>query len=347
MTLTRSLPNQNPGGISAADHRRILAGEVARNADGTARVGVLPAHANTLVTGRGGGDMAYDVAPFVAVLARSNTGAELVANDALTRVPTTPAPNANSRIDVIWVRSLFPLAGDTPTDPVFGVTQGDPAGVPLKPSIPAGAFEFATAVVLSSTTQTSTVVITPTHQFTAMAGAPVLMRSRAELEAWAAPVGATARTLDTDLEWVRRPAPTSGNPLTWYVAPGQRLAYMAGSTTSGVANTIMGSVIRTLALPIGQRVRVRCGRIGMYNTAAGGASYDVRLRNNAADVSSSANDKAVPGRAYQPGGSQVVSVPGVDTEFVTTVAAPVSAALFVTGGISFGGDGQELWIEAL
>lgn len=345
MALTRSLPTQYATGLPILDERRLVAARYARNADGTPRPGILPVTTGPLVTGRA--SMGYDVAQFNAVSARTTAGAEEVANDAVTTVPTTAAPGANSRIDVIWFRAQFgsPVAADPNNDVVFGVTQGTAGAIPSKPAIPAGACELATAEVPSTatTTQSSGVVITNTYAFTAAAGAPVLFRNRAELDAWAAPVGATARTLDSDLEWVRRSSPSLG----WYVAPGQRLAYMASATTSGVANSILGSVIRTIPLPIGQRVRARSARVGMYNTTAGGAAFGLQLRNNAADVTASLFDKAVPSRAYQPGGSSVVSVPGVDTEFVTTVAAPVSAALFVAGAISFGGDGQELWIESL
>ncbi|MEN0021982.1 MAG: hypothetical protein AAGC61_01785 [Microbacterium sp.] len=210
MALTRLLPTQNPAGLPVADHRRIHAGMLARNADGSARPGILPAHAGGLVSGRT--DMAYDVAPFVAALARSHTGAEFVANDALTRVATDPAPNANSRIDVIWVRSLFPLFGDATTDPVFGVTKGvASAPSPAKPTIPAGALELGTATIPSTatTTQASGVVITPTHAFTAMAGGCVLLRNQAEQDAWTPQPGQEAYRLDTKQRLIYVPDATT------------------------------------------------------------------------------------------------------------------------------------------
>jgi hypothetical protein len=212
MALTKSLPTQNPAGLPAADERRHYSGMLARNADGSARPGILPAHINGLVSGRA--EMAYDVAPFVAALTRSNTGAELVANDAVTRVLTDPAPGANSRVDVIWVRSLFPLFGDATTDPVFGVAKGVPsAPTPAKPAIPSGALELATATIPSTatTTQSSGVVITPTHAFTAMAGGCVLLRNQAEQDAWTPQPGQEAYRLDTK----------------------QRLIYMPDATTPG------------------------------------------------------------------------------------------------------------------
>lgn len=201
MALTRSFPTQVPGGQPITDSRRTTAGLVARNADGTPRAGVFPAGATPLVTGRA--SMGYDVAPFLAATSRINTGVELIANDAVTVVPTTAAPASNSRIDVIWVRSQFAQHADANNDVVFGVTQGTPAAVPGKPVIPAGALELATATILSTTTTTATVVITQTHPFTAAAGGTVWVRNAAEMAAWAAPNGARVLRLDNGSEFER------------------------------------------------------------------------------------------------------------------------------------------------
>lgn len=345
MALTRSFPTQVPTGQPLTDTRRTTAGLVVRNADGTPRAGVFPSHTGALVTGRA--SMGYDVAPFLAATSRINTGVELIANDAVTIVPTIAAPASNSRIDVIWVRSQFMQHADTNNDVVFGVTQGTAAAIPSKPSIPPGALELATAEILSTTTTTATAVITQTHPYTAAAGGTVLARSRAELEAWSAPVGAVARTLDTGLEWVRRPAPSSG-PLTWYVAPGQQLAYMSAAVTNGVGNTMIGTVAKTIALPIGQRVKIRCKPVSMYVAAASGSVYySLRAINSATDIApGTASPKIATSRAMHPGASGVVSVPGTEIEMVTTIAQPVTAALFVDFGVTYGPDGQELWIEA-
>lgn len=201
MATTRSFPTQHPSGISITDTRRVTAGLVARNADGTPRAGVFPAGTAPLVTGRA--SMGYDVAPFLAATSRINTGVELIANDAVTVVTTTAAPASNSRIDVIWVRSQFAQHTDANNDVVFGVTQGAPAAIPGKPVIPAGALELATATILSTTTTTATVVITQTHPFTAAAGGTVWVRNAAEMAAWAAPNGAKVLRLDTGFEWSR------------------------------------------------------------------------------------------------------------------------------------------------
>ncbi|PRB08623.1 hypothetical protein CQ047_12140 [Microbacterium sp. MYb72] len=342
MVLTRSFPTQHPSGLPITDTRRVAAALVARNADGTPRAGVFPANANPLVTGRA--SMGYDVAPFLAATSRINNGVELIANDAVTVVATTAAPASNSRIDVIWVRSQFVQHADANNDVVFGVTQGTPAGIPAKPAIPQGALELATAEITSTTTTTATAVITQTHTYTAAAGAAVQMRNRVELDAWAAPVGATARTLDTDLEWVRRSSPSLG----WYLAPGQRLAYMASAVTNGNANTIIGTVAKTIPLPIGQRVKIYCKPVSMYVAAAAGiVYYSIRATNAAADISpSTVSPKKTTSRGMHPGSSGVTSVPGTAMEMVTTQAQPVSAALFNEFGVTYDVDGQELWIEA-
>jgi len=211
MTLTRSLPTQHASGLPLIDERRIAAGRFARNADGTARPGVLPGHTNPLVTGRA--SMGYDIAVFNAVTTRTSAGAEEIANDGVVTVATTAAPGANSRIDVIWVRSQFVVAGDANNDVVFGVTQGVAGAIPAKPSIPAGALEFATATIPSTATTTlsSGVVITQTHPFTAAAGGCVLLRNQAEQDAWTPQSGQEAFRLDTQ----------------------QRLVYMPNATTPG------------------------------------------------------------------------------------------------------------------
>lgn len=201
MALTDSFPSEDVLGLSITDTRRVIAGLVARNADGTARVGVFPASMDPIVTGRA--SMAYDVASFLAATARVAGGVELVANDALTVVATTAAPGSNSRIDVIWVRPQFEQHADPGNVPVLGVTQGTAAAVPSKPVIPAGALELATAEILSTTTTTSTAVISQTHPYTAAAGGIVLVRNSTELDTYIAAEGTTARDLATRTTYVR------------------------------------------------------------------------------------------------------------------------------------------------
>lgn len=195
MALTKTWPTQDPAGAPITDTRRNQAGLVVKNADGTPRPGIFPAHTNPLVTGRA--DMAYDVASFFAATSRLNDGVELVANNGVTIVPTTAAPGSNSRIDVIWVRARFLQHADGSNLPEFGVTQGVAAAVPVKPAIPTGALELATAVITSTTTTTATAVITQTHPYTAAEGGVVLLRNQTEQDAWTPRNGAEAYRLDT------------------------------------------------------------------------------------------------------------------------------------------------------
>lgn len=339
MALTDTFPTQDSGGLSITDTRLVMAGLVVQNADGTPRPGVLTSGAASLVTGKA--SMAYDVAPFKAALSRIAGGVELVANDAVMSVATTAAPSVNSRLDVIYVRSRFSQHADGSNVPELGVAHGVAAATPTKPAIPAGALELATAEITSTTTTTATAVITQSAQGTAANGATVFLRTRGELDAWAAAVGTVARTADNDLEWVRRAA-------GWFLTPGQRIAYMAANSGQDVVDQIIGTVASTIVLPVGQRLRVRCSRVGGSAITAGPINYVLRIRNNAADVTNSTADKSVLTRAYQNGGGLVISVPGTETEFVTTVAQKVTAALFVGAGVwtVYAPDGQELWIES-
>lgn len=233
MTLTKTFPTDRPAGLPVADTRLINAGMVERNTAGVPRVGILPAHYNPLVTGTAG--MSYQVAAFNAVTSRSGNGVEFIANDGATSVATTAAPGANSRIDVIWVRPLFTTYADGSSDPVFGVTQGAPAASPSKPAIPAGALELATAVVLSTTTQTSTAVITQTHPYTAMEGGTVSVRNATELAGWTPADGAMAYQMDVGQTYQR-----FGSAWIPVFAPGPWISYTpawGGSTGTPTLGT--------------------------------------------------------------------------------------------------------------
>lgn len=233
MALTRSFPTQHPSGLPITDTRRVTAGLITRNADGTPRAGIFPSNANPIVSGRA--SMGYDVAPFLAATSRINTGVELIANDAVTIVPTTAAPPSNSRIDVIWVRAQFVQHADANNDVVFGVTQGVAAAVPSKPAIPVGALELATATILSTTTTTATVVITQTYQFTASAGAVVLVRSLAERDAWLAPANAIVRIVGSPVRYRRVGA-------EWRSEPGAHVEFTGNVTVGNGAPTSVGTL---------------------------------------------------------------------------------------------------------
>lgn len=289
MTLTRSLPTQHASGLPLIDERRLTMGRWARSALGVPRVGVIPTHTNPLVTARA--SMGYDVAAFHALTSRTSAGAEEIANDATTIVTTTTAPGANSRIDVIWVRSQFVILGDANNDVVFGVTQGTAAVSPTKPSIPAGALELATATIPSTatTTQSSGVVITQTYLYTAPVGGLVWLRSQTEQDAWAPSTGSLALRLDTGTvlrrngnSWVAIVEDTGwivpnltgnwsnfggGFSVTRYRRI-NGVVYIEGT----VANGNDGQVI--FSLPVGFRPALE----KLFITSANGGIADVRVR---------------------------------------------------------------------
>jgi hypothetical protein len=217
MTLTPSFPagEGDLTGTTAAALRRIQAGQIARAADGTPRAGIIPAHFDALVTGKA--SMGYDVGPFVAALMRKPGEIEFVANDSSAAVTVTAyaAPNANSRIDVIWVIAERTSASDPANARRFGITQGTPNANPAKPSIPEGALELAVAEVKSTDTTTQTVVITQTAPYTAMAGGLVVLRNAAEVAAWAPANGARAFRLDTQEELVRESGAWAGGWISY------------------------------------------------------------------------------------------------------------------------------------
>ncbi|ONI65620.1 hypothetical protein CSIV_04900 [Microbacterium sp. CSI-V] len=232
--LTPSLPTEAPTGLSAAAHRRIEASSVVRSAAGVPRVGVVAWTTDPIVTGTTDLAMTYQIAPFVAVTARNSAGAERVANDSAVTVSTSAAPGSNSRIDVIWVRCLFPLAGDTGTAPLFGVTQGVANASPSKPSIPAGALELATARVTSSDLATQTAVITQTVPYTAAPGGVVWLRNASEMAAWVPDVGALAWRLDTSNGYQYL-----GSTIGWVHVSGKpEIGAYTGSTIYSAGGTI-------------------------------------------------------------------------------------------------------------
>lgn len=270
MTVTRSLPTQHPTGLPIADERRIYMGLFARNADGTVRPGVLPAHSNPLVTGRA--SMGYDIGVFNAVTARTTAGAEEVANDGTVTVATTAAPSSNSRKDVIWVRCLFVFLGDATNDVVLGVTQGVASATPDKPSIPAGALELAVAEVPSTATTTlsSGVVITQSAPFTAAAGGIVWLRNAADT--WAAPEGAYAFRMDTKTLMQR-----AGGAWASVNKRVRRIPGTASGSLAGASWVDLAAQQTIPASPFGPGVPYAVSVLAVSNATLAGNTYALRV----------------------------------------------------------------------
>ncbi|MFD5599173.1 hypothetical protein ACFWHR_03855 [Leucobacter sp. NPDC058333] len=168
----------NGGEVGAA-----LAGVIVRDTVGAPRPGVLPSRAN-LVVGRS--DWAYDVHPHVVVRVEERT-VLIGASVDLEPVPTSPAPNANARIDVVYSRPADVGAGE-PVAAVF-VAQGLAAAIPQKPALPVGAVELATFRVSAGNANTSQAVPAQTFATTVCAGGVIPFRTTAERDAFLAVPG--------------------------------------------------------------------------------------------------------------------------------------------------------------
>lgn len=263
MALTDSLPTGDAGGLTIADERLILAGLIAKNADGSPRVGVFPSGVGALVTGRA--SMGYDIAPFKAATSRTGLGVELLANDAtVVNVPTDAAPSANSRLDVIYARAQFTSSADPGNVPIFGVAKGTAAPVPTKPPLPAGALELAVAEIPSTATTTASVVITPSAPFTAAAGGIVLLRNAAELAAFAAADGTIARRLDNGILQYR----TGG---AWVAQPAPPFAEAAGQFTAATVG------FSTVAFPAGRFTQPPIVQVQLLNGTSGAIGATARI----------------------------------------------------------------------
>lgn len=164
-----------------------------------ARSGLLAPQSSTVVTGQA--NMSYNIIPIDPVINRvTNEGVYRFTTTGTTNVPTTAAPTANSRIDVIWVKQNDQSKGDANNLAVAGVTQGATAASPVAPAIPAGALELARATVGPNITATTAASITQTFRYAALVGTPVPVRDAAteRAEITAPRIGQQVARLDLD-----------------------------------------------------------------------------------------------------------------------------------------------------
>lgn len=135
---------------------------------------------------------------------------------------------------------------------------------------------------------------------------------------------------------------------TWLYAPGQIIGYMTSSATfTGAAGTLVGSMVSTPVLPVGQRVKVFAS-YSQYSTAnAGQSQVRLAMRNNASNVTAATFDKKSDTRGYSPSAGNVVNTSTPAFVYTTALGARITAALYLQGATSgvFGGDGIELWVE--
>jgi hypothetical protein len=236
MALTDSFPTADSAGLTIADLRSINVGDVVRNANGTARLGIYPANTNAIVTGLS--SMAVSVASFVA--AASRTGGltvEKIANNGATTVAVSAAPSSNSRLDVVYFIPRFTASGDASNVPVFGVQAGTAATNPTKPALPAGALELATILIPSTATTTlsSGVIITQTFAYTASAGGTVLVRNDTEMQAFVPVVATQVYRLDTRQQW-------SYDGSNWTLAQAGLVLIRPGNVSGGTIDST-GTII--------------------------------------------------------------------------------------------------------
>lgn len=155
--------------------------------------------------------------------------------------------------------------------------------------------------------------------------------------------GTTFRTSDTKLEWFRVGS-------DWFLTPGQVLTSMVGPTTNTIGSgTLVGSVISTPVLPIGQQVKIIASFSQYLTSGTGAPAADIRWRNNAADVTNTTYDGAAVSRVQIATAGTVSSGRGANLLFTTTTNAKVSVGLWVGGGATsgvFGADGTYMRVES-
>lgn len=134
----------------------------------------------------------------------------------------------------------------------------------------------------------------------------------------------------------------------WMVSPGQVLASMTGpaSNTTG-AGAVVGSVISTVPLEIGQRVKI-VSNFSQFPVSGVASIVATLWRNNASNVTFSTFDGAALSRMSSPATGIVQGGRGCNAIYTTTVAAKVSAAIYTNDANSgvYGADGTFLRIES-
>lgn len=134
----------------------------------------------------------------------------------------------------------------------------------------------------------------------------------------------------------------------WLFAPGQVLASMVHTANvTGAAGAIVGTKISTPDMEIGQKLKVTA-TLSQYATNVGPSSINMRTRNHASDVTNTTFDTVRTSRGYSTGGGAVNDSAHLVNLLTTTVAAKVSAALYLGTATSaaYGADTILLMIES-
>lgn len=140
------------------------------------------------------------------------------------------------------------------------------------------------------------------------------------------------------------------NGTSWLYAPGQILGSMVGPATnqSGL-NTLVGTVVSTPVLAIGQRVKIVASFSQYLTTGTGSAVAETKWRNNATNVTATTFDGSAISRAAIAASGVAGSGRGANLLVVAAAAAKISAGIFIGGSATsgvVGADGTYLWIES-
>ena len=256
MALQDGFPSAS-GLADANDVRLALAGLIVRDSSGNPRTGIFPRHTNALVTSTA--TMNSSVAAFEAAVSRAGQGVILLPNNGATNVPHDPAPVANSRYDIVYVKqndSVSPNA-DANDLPVFGILKGSASVSPTLPTyatakvaldaapgIGAGAEPLATVLIPSTATtmQSAGVVYTQLYQYTATTGGVVPFRTKTALDLWTtAQKDQTAVVLADSTRW-------AFNGTAW-ASVGSLVRHAEYTTSVSLANATGGTVGTLTAVP--------------------------------------------------------------------------------------------------
>jgi hypothetical protein len=190
---------------TALDDRQADEHQVAVNASGTVRTGVLTANPSIVTSDASTAPMRVAVAKAGFVTQRSaGDGVAIWGNDGSLFVTVTK-PGSNSHIVTVYAKHNDAASGDANNSPIIDVVTGTAAASPVEAALPAGALKLATILIPSTATSTQSggVVITNVYPMTAMRGGVVPVRDATELTAWTPGDSGLAYQIDTDVVYGR------------------------------------------------------------------------------------------------------------------------------------------------
>lgn len=155
--------------------------------------------------------------------------------------------------------------------------------------------------------------------------------------------GIEFQTTDSNLVYLR----TAG---AWRIAPGTLLGSMELTTNvTGAAGALVGTIVSTVALPVGQRVKVSAS-YSQYNVSAVNSNFTMlQARNSSANVSWTEYDKRAGARGWSSVAGQIHSSVSPWLILTATTAEKVSAGIYIASGTTgvSGADLISLSIEAV